>query len=96
MWGSAANAHTPLLADDKYTLGAKCTAGDKFDMANPLARMAFAGTFEPRDDEASRVTAGGAMIAALQHEAAVEFTLSAAKAEAPPTEGEWEALLSQL
>ena len=85
-----------MLADDKYTLGAKCTTGDMFDMANPLARMAYAGSFEPRDDDTIRVVAGGAMIAALTHGTAVEFSVGSAKAEAAPTADEWEALLSRL
>ena len=36
------------------------------------------------------------LVAALCHPTPVEFSLGAAKGEAPPTTGQWEALLNQL
>ena len=54
------------------------------------------GTFEPRDDETSRVVACGAALAALRHPTAIELSVSAAKGEAPPTRGQWEAIFNSL
>ena len=54
------------------------------------------GSFDPFDDETSRVMACAAMVAALRHETPLEFSVSAAKAEAAPTSGQWEAMLNRL
>ena len=83
-------------AYDKFTLGAKCVKDDPFDAPNPVLRLAYKGSFEPRDDETSRIVACGAAVAALRHPTAVEMSVSAAKGEAPPTRGQWEAILNSL
>jgi hypothetical protein len=82
-------------AYDKFTLGATLAPGDPIEPCNPLLRMAYKGSFDPREDETSRVVAGGAVLAALMHEGTVEVSVSSAKGEAPPTVGEWGELLRQ-
>mmetsp|Transcript_48348 Transcript_48348/g.111936 ORF Transcript_48348/g.111936 Transcript_48348/m.111936 type:complete len:291 (-) Transcript_48348:140-1012(-) len=81
---------------DKFTLGAKCAAGDPIDMANPIMAMAYRGSFDPRNDETSRVVAARAVVGMLRHPAAVEFSLSSAKGEMPPTEGQWTRMFNEL
>jgi len=81
---------------DKFTLGAKVTAGDPFEQPNAVKNQIRKGQFDPQDDETSRVVAAAAMVAALRHEVPLEFSVSSARAEAPPSSGEWEALLSNL
>ena len=76
--------------------GAKCAAGDPIDVANPIMQLAYRGSFDPRDDETSRVVAAGAVVGALRHPAAVEFSLSSAKSEVPPTEDQWTRMLNEL
>ena len=44
-------------AYDKFTLGASVSAGDPFDMPNPLLRAAKQGSFEASDAETSRTVA---------------------------------------
>ena len=83
-------------AYDQFTLGADVSAGDSVAVSNPLLTMAAASDFSPRADETSRIVAGGALVAALRHEKPIEFSVGAAKAEAPPTVPEWESLLSSL
>jgi len=83
-------------AYDKVTLGAKCTRGDPIDPVNPIQKALRKGSFEPHDDETSRVVACAAVVAALAHPTPLEFSVSAAKAEAPPTSGQWEAILNGL
>ena len=61
-----------------------------------MLKLAYKGSFDPRDDETSRIVACGAAIAALRHPTAVEMSVSAAKGEAPPTRGQWEAILNSL
>jgi len=83
-------------AYDKVTLGAKCSAGDPIDPVNAFQKQLRKGSFEPHDDETSRVVACAALVAALRHEAPLEFSVSSAKAEAAPTTGQWEAILNGL
>ena len=64
--------------------------------SNPLLRIANKGSFDPRPDEASRVVASQAVVAAMGYSTPLEFTVSAAKGEAPPTAEEWEGLLAGL
>ena len=71
-------------------------AGDPVDLSNAVLRMAYKGSFEPRDDETSRIVAGGAAVAALRHATPVEVTVSSAKGEAPPTSGQWESYFNAL
>ena len=81
---------------DKFTLGAKVTAGDPFDLANPIVRAGRQSSFDAFDGETSRVVAAGAVVAALRHPSAVELTVSAAKGGAAPTEEEWDVMLRGL
>lgn len=83
-------------AYDKFTLGAKCARGDPIDPPNPVIKLANRGSFEPRDDETSRIVACAAAVQALRHPTALELSVSAAKGEAPPTSGQWEAIFNQL
>ena len=83
-------------AYDKVTLGAKLVAGDPIEPANAFQKQLRKGSFEPHDDETSRVAACAAVIAALRHPTAIEFSVSSAKAEAVPTAGQWEAMLNGL
>ena len=83
-------------AYDKLTLGAAVAKGDPYDLVNSLVRLGRKGSFEPQDDETSRVVACSAVVAALRLASAMEFSVSSAKKEAVPTSGQWEALLNQL
>ena len=83
-------------AFDKFTLGCKLTSGDPFDLPNPLARAAVRGSFDPRDEETNRLIAGNAAVQALSHPAAVEFTVSAEKGNAPPDAAEWARMFGEL
>ena len=83
-------------AYDKFTLGAKVSAGDPFDLSNPIVRAGRGGSFEPFDDETSRVCAAAAAVHALQHPKAVELTVSAAAARELPTEEEWAKLFAEV
>lgn len=83
-------------AYEKFTLGTAVAVGDPFDGSNPLLRTAYKGSFDARHDETSRVVAGGAIVAALRHPRPVELSVGSARAEAPPTLAEWEALFRQL
>jgi len=83
-------------AYDKKTLGAACVAGDPYDLVNPLVRLGRKGSFEPADDETSRVVACAAVVAALRHSTSVEFSVSSATADNVPTSGQWEAILNSL
>jgi len=83
-------------AFDSQTLGAKLTAGDPFDEPGRVAKQLRKGSFDPKDDETSRVSASAAVVAALRHEVPLEFSVSSAAAESVPTSGQWEALLNDL
>lgn len=82
-------------AYDKFTLGLRLAAGDPIEPSNPVLRLAFKGSFDPREDETSRVVAGGALLAALRHDETVELSVSSDKGERAPTAGEWDELLRQ-
>lgn len=77
------------MAYDKFTLGARVRAGDPISKSSPLLAMAYKSSFEPREDETSRVVAGGAIAHALLHGAPVELSVGAAKGTAPPGPDEW-------
>ena len=79
---------------DKFTLAAALAAGDAVDPRPPPLQMATRGSFDAREDEASRVVAANCLLAALRQPAATEVTLSAAKAPEPPTDAEWDALFA--
>ena len=83
-------------AYDKVVLGAALAKGDPHEMVNQLVRLGRKGSFEPYEDETSRVVACAAVVAALRHTAPIEFSVSSAKGETLPTSGQWEALLNQL
>ena len=70
--------------------------GDPCDLANPLMRAGRATSFDPFEDESSRIVAAAAAVYALTHSAAVELTVSAASGEVPPTQAEWAELFEQL
>jgi len=79
---------------DKRILGAACAAGDPYDLVNPLVRLGRKGSFEPVEDETSRVVACAAMVAALRHATPLEFSVSSAWGNNVPTSGQWERLLN--
>ena len=79
---------------DKFTNGAALAGGDAVDPRPPPLQMATRGSFDAREDEASRVVAANCLLAALRQPAATEVTLSAAKAPEPPTDAEWDALFA--
>lgn len=81
---------------DKFTNGAKVLRGDPCDLANPLLRAGRASSFDPFEDEASRIVAAAAAVHAMTHPAAVELTVSAASGELPPTQAEWAELFEQI
>ena len=83
-------------AYDKVTLGAAVARGDPYDLVNQLVRLGRKGSFEPQNDETSRVVACSAVVAALRRASPIEFSVSSAKREAVPTSGQWQALLNQL
>ena len=83
-------------AYDKRTLGAACVKGDPYDLVNPLVRLGRKGSFEPFEDETSRVVACSAMVAALRHTGALEFSVSSAKGDNVPTSGQWERILNGM
>ena len=72
---------------DKKTLGADLAAGDPHDLVNPLVRLTRKGSFEPEKDETSRVVGCAAVVAALRHPSALEFSVSSAAADNVPTSG---------
>lgn len=90
------SSYMVATAFDKFTLGAKLVAGDPFELANPIMRAGNAGSFDPRDDETSRIVAGGAIVHALcRHPTGgLDVTVAAAKGEAPPTADEWAELFA--
>ena len=82
---------------DRFTLGAKLAAGDPIDLPNALLLAARQASFEPRDDETSRVIAGQAVVHALcRHPTAVDMSVSSAAGEAAPTPDEWTELFAKL
>ena len=81
---------------DKFTLGAKLSAGDPFDMPNPLVRAARKSSFEPNDEETNRIVAATAVVKAAALERAVDFSVSSVKADALPTDDDWEEMLAQI
>ena len=86
-------------AMDKFTLGAKISKGDPFDISNPLIQAARASDFAPQDDETSRIVAAGAVVHALSHPSAVEISVSSAKGAdppGPPTSEQWAELFCAL
>ena len=83
-------------AYDKYTIGAKLTKGDPFDFANPIVKAGRGSSFEPFDDETSRVVAAQAAVKAMSLPEPVEVSVSSAKSEQLPTDEEWAELFGAL
>ena len=81
---------------DRFTLGAKCMAGDPVDLPNVFMCAAQRGSFEPRDHETSRTVAAAAAVHAIRHPSTVEVTVGAAKADALPTIDEWATMFDML
>mmetsp|Transcript_48530 Transcript_48530/g.94869 ORF Transcript_48530/g.94869 Transcript_48530/m.94869 type:complete len:297 (+) Transcript_48530:64-954(+) len=78
---------------DKFTLGAKVTAGDPFSFRGGfLGRIASGQSFEPSDTDTGRTAAAAALLAAVRREAGVDVSLSTLKGEIPPSPEEWEAM----
>ena len=69
---------------------------DPTDLANPLLRAGRASSFDPFEDESSRIVAAAAAVHAMTHPTAVELTVSAASGELPPTQAEWAELFEQI
>ena len=70
--------------------------GDPYDLSNPLLRAGRSSSFDPFDDESSRIVAAAAAVHALTHPSAVELTISAASGETPPTQAEWSELFENV
>ena len=83
-------------AHDKYTLGAKLSKGDPFDLPNPIMRAAQQGSFEPSDVETNRIVAAAAIVRALSLEETVEVSVSSEKADALPSDEDWDKMFAQL
>ena len=83
-------------AYDKFTLGAKLVKGDPVDLPNPIMRAARKSSFEPSDDETNRIVAATAVVKAIDLGRDVEFSVSSAKAEAMPTNDDWEIMLADM
>ena len=79
-------------AHDRFTLGATVLAGDPLDLPSALMRIGRRGSFDPRDDETSRIVGAAAAVHAIRHPSTVELSIGAAKGEAPPTTAQWQAL----
>jgi hypothetical protein len=77
-----------------YTRVVKVLRGDPRDLANPLLRAGRATSFDPFEDESSRIVAAAAAVYALTHPTAVELTVSAASAKESPTQAEWTELFN--
>ena len=76
--------------------GKRWLTQDPVDPANALVKAGRAASFDPFDDESSRVVAAGAIVHAMSHPAAVELTISAAAAEEPPSTEEWASIFDGL
>lgn len=83
-------------AHDKYTLGAKLTAGDPFDLPNPFMVLANRGSFDARDEDTNRIVAATAVVKALSFGKSVEMSVSSVKGNTLPTEEAWEDMFAQL
>jgi len=91
------SAYMTSQAYDKFTLGGRLARGDPFDLANPIVRAGRQGSFDPFDDETSRIVAARAIAHTLaRHPSPVEFSVSAAKGQEPPTEEDLARLFAEL
>ena len=79
---------------DKLTLGVSVSAAEGVEPRSSLARSASKTDATPQRDECSRVVAAQAMLACLRSPELVHVSLSAKRADAPPADGEWDALLA--
>jgi len=81
------------MSFDKFTLGARVTAGDPFQAA---ASLFSSSSFEPSDTTTSRTVAAQALLIAIKRDTGIDISLSSEKGNTPPTPEEWSDLLSSL
>jgi len=81
------------MAFDKFSLGARVTAGDPFPAA---AKLFSSSSFEPSDTTTSRTVAAQALLTAIKRDDGIDISLSSEKGKTPPTPEEWVDLLSAI
>ncbi|KAJ1457228.1 hypothetical protein M885DRAFT_515552 [Pelagophyceae sp. CCMP2097] len=86
------SAATALMAHDQFALGASVVNGDPFVLPNVLNAAWTASDFKPRETDANRAVAAGALLGALVREKDAEFSISCEAATAAPTFEEWNKL----
>ena len=59
-------------------------------------RAAQQGSFEPSDVETNRIVAAAAIVRALSLEETVEVSVSSEKADALPSDEDWDKMFAQL
>jgi hypothetical protein len=77
------------MAHDQFTLGADCTRGDTIGIPNLFSQMGRKSSFDPLPSETNRIVVSSAVVGALMADKPIEFSVSAAKGQAPPTMDEW-------
>ena len=93
------------MAFDRFTLGAKVTAGDPFSQPNMFQKMAQHQSFDPADTDTGRSAAAAALLYLAKEQYTisrdnddegsrlaaplVDVTLTTAKSSTPPTQEEW-------
>ena len=81
---------------DVSTLGASVSVGDGITPRNAFARAQAQGSTKGCADEASRINCAGALLACLRHPRPLELSLSSKEGTVPPTEEEWDEMLTNL
>ena len=84
------------MAHDKFTLGADCTLGDTIEMPNLFQVMGTKSSFDVYPYDTNRIVAAGGTVAATLKEGSIEFSVSTAKGNQPPTPEDWEDILASL
>jgi hypothetical protein len=83
-------------AYDRLMLGASLSFGDSVKPRNAFARSGTRQSHSPFPDEASRISAAGALLACLRAPTPPSVTLSAAEGRVTPTEAEWDQMLAAI
>ena len=81
---------------DVSTLGVSISAGDTIEPRSQAARSSTRSSTEACRDEASRINAAAALLACVRFPTPLEISLSAEAANAPPTQADWDIMLSDL
>eukprot|EP00980_Cylindrotheca_fusiformis_P005629 scaffold1184_cov132-Cylindrotheca_fusiformis.AAC.50 len=84
------------MAHDKYTVGADCTLGDSIEMPNMFTQLGTKSSFDPCPSDSNRIAVASGAVAAALKDDEIEFSVSAAKAEQPPSSQEWTEILENL